>query len=207
LKKLLTFALLIACTTATGTNAALANKTEKKEEIKFDLVVPNKPFASLPGLLPNAAGHVTLIPGEKTDRLFIKVEGLPANLDYVVFLTEVPVGPFGAVQYIADFKTNADGRAEVIVNAVILEAFAFSLNCPVCSPPHGAFPRTQLDHLVIWPADPNTFRAATGIAKVGNDVAIDPSGTTIVTPFDSDGSAGPAILTDNQQIGPFSVAP
>ena len=111
--------------------------------------------------------------------------GLPPNLDLVVFLTELPLAPFGAVQYIADMTTNDDGEAEVQVKAVLFEAFAFSL--PVAGRP--AFPNTPLDHLVIWPADPDQFRSATGFVNPK-------TGATVVTPFDSDGRAGPAILTD-----------
>ncbi|GAC1340110.1 MAG: hypothetical protein NVS2B9_13930 [Myxococcales bacterium] len=153
--------------------------------VRFTLSVPTTPFATLPSFLPNARGSVEVKPGARTDRMQIHLEGLPANLDLVVFLTELPLAPFGAVQYIADMKTDEDGEAEVEVEAVLFDAFAFSL--PVGARP--AFPNTPLDHVVIWPGDPVQFRQATGFVNPK-------TGATVVTPFNSDGRAGPAILTD-----------
>jgi len=58
----------------------------------------------------------------------------------------MPVPPFGAVQYIADFTTNAAGRGSVRVDAIINEAFAFNNITGI---------RTDLNHIVFWFADPN----------------------------------------------------
>src|SRR6266511_3515416 len=79
--------------------------------------------------LPNAAARVTVFPKEDNrgvDTLDLKAEGLPPNTTFAVFLTELPVAPFGAVQYIGDFTTNAAGRGSVRVDAIIEEAFAFN---------------------------------------------------------------------------------
>ena len=166
--------------------------------VSFHLSVPTVPFATLPSFLPNVRGTVEVRPGARTDTMKIHLEGLPPGLDLVVFLTELPLAPFGAVEYIADMKTNADGEAEVQVKAVLFDAFAFSL--PVGARP--AFPNTPLDHVVIWPGDPEQFRAATGFVNPK-------TGATVVTPFNSDGRAGPAILTDgcNGPLGCTNFGP
>jgi hypothetical protein len=190
------------------------------DQVRLTLGVPALPFASLPSLLPQAEGIATVDPGDRTDRLHLKVTGLPANLNLVVFLTELPVAPFGAVQYIADMKTNDDGEADVTVKTLIFEAFAFSLGGP-----HGKFPctqstppartdRAQLDHIVIWPADPVAFQTATGIGLNFTHTDVTLGGTLIRTPFDSDyrdgsleAGAGPAILSDNPTNDPALVSP
>ncbi len=55
------------------------------------------------------------------DTLDLHAEGLRPNTTFAVFLTEMPVPPFGAVQYIGDFTTNAAGRGSVRVDAIIDE--------------------------------------------------------------------------------------
>ena len=79
------------------------------------------------------------------DTLDLHAEGLRPNTTFAVFLTQMPVPPFGAVQYIGDFTTNAAGRGSVRVDAIIDEAFAFNNITGV---------RTDLNHIVFWFADP-----------------------------------------------------
>jgi hypothetical protein len=113
---------------------------------RFDLVPASDPIAAC---LPNAAATVTIFPREDirgVDTLDLHAEGLRPNTTFAVFLTELPVPPFGAVQYIADFTTNAAGRGSVRVNAIINEAFAFNNITGV---------RTELNHIVFWFADPD----------------------------------------------------
>jgi hypothetical protein len=98
--------------------------------------------------LANAVAKVTVFPKEENhgvDTLELRAHGLPPNTTFAVFLTELPVPPFGAVQYIADFTTNAAGRGHVRVDAIINEAFAFNNITGV---------RTDLNHIVFWFADP-----------------------------------------------------
>src|SRR5438552_7860475 len=64
----------------------------------------------------NAAATVTVFPKEDVrgvDTLDLHAEGLRPNTTFAVFLTGMPVPPFGAVQYIGDFTTNAAGRGHV----------------------------------------------------------------------------------------------
>ena len=113
---------------------------------RFDLVPASDPIAAC---LPNAAAEVAVFPREDVrgvDTLDLHAEGLRPNTTFAVFLTEMPVPPFGAVEYIGDFTTNAAGRGSVRVDAIIDEAFAFNNITGV---------RTELNHIVFWFADPN----------------------------------------------------
>ena len=114
----------------------------------FDLVPASDAIANCTSM-PNPAATVTVFPGEDSrgvDTLDLHAEGLRPNTTFAVFLTELPVPPFGAVQYIGDFTTNAAGRGHVRVDAIIDEAFAFNNITGV---------RTDLNHIVFWFADPN----------------------------------------------------
>jgi hypothetical protein len=111
----------------------------------FNLVPASDPIATC---LPNAAATVTVFPTEEirgVDTLDLHTEGLRPNTTFAVFLTQMPVPPFGAVQYIGDFTTNAAGRGSVRVDAIIDEAFAFNNITGI---------RTDLNHIVFWFADP-----------------------------------------------------
>jgi len=93
---------------------------------RFNLVPASGPIAAC---LPNAAATVTVFPREDVrgvDTLDLHAEGLRPNTTFAVFLTEMPVPPFGAVQYID-------------------EAFAFNNITGI---------RTDLNHIVFWFADP-----------------------------------------------------
>jgi hypothetical protein len=113
---------------------------------RFDLVPASDAIAAC---LPDAAATVTVFPREDergVDTLDLHAQGLRPNTTFAVFLTEMPVPPFGTVQYIGDFTTNAAGRGHVRVDAIINEAFAFNNVTGV---------RTELNHIVFWFADPN----------------------------------------------------
>jgi hypothetical protein len=115
---------------------------------RFDLVPASDAIAGCTSM-PNPAASVTVFPREDirgVDTLDLPAEGLRPNTTFAVFLTQMPVPPFGAVQYIGDFTTNAAGRGHVRVDAIINEAFAFNNITAV---------RTELNHIVFWFADPN----------------------------------------------------
>jgi hypothetical protein len=115
---------------------------------RFDLVPASDAIAGCREF-QNAAASVTVFPREDTrgvDTLDLQAEGLRPNTTFAVFLTQMPVPPFGAVQYIGDFTTNAAGRGHVRADAIINEAFAFNNITGV---------RTELNHIVFWFADPN----------------------------------------------------
>lgn len=147
----------------------------------FDLVPRNATC------LPNATGRVTVFHKEETlgvDTLHLSASGLPANTDFAVFLTSADAfatPPFGAVEYIGDFTTNAAGIGSLKVDAIIAEAF---VSTNVGNPPTRI--RANLDHLVFWFADPAQVPACFGPAT---------------TPFDGDGNAGPAAMSSQGATG------
>jgi hypothetical protein len=151
--------------------------------ISFDLVPAS---AAVAACLPDATGHVTVDLKEETrgvDTLHLTAAGLPAHTDFAVFLTSrdaFAAPPFGAVQYIGDFTTNAAGNGKLKVEAIVAEAFVSTIVS-------GPRVRENLDHLVFWFADPSQAQAACGL--------------TNMTPFDGDGNAGPAAMSSLGETG------
>src|SRR2546422_11126048 len=152
--------------------------------ISFSLVPASAAVATC---LPDATGDVTVLHKEDTlgvDILHLDARGLPAHTDFAVFLTSADAfatPPFGAVQYIGDFTTNAAGIGSLKVDAIIAEAFVSTLV-------GGTRVRADLDHLVFWFADPAQAQAAC-------------TSLTAITPFDGDGQAGPAAMSSQGATG------
>ena len=96
-------------------------------------------------------------------------------------LTELPVAPFGAVQYIADFTTNGNGKGSVQVNAIIEEAFSSQVVS-------GQRLRKDLNHVVFWFANPADANECFAPADAP------------MTVFDGDGVAGPAALSSQDTL-------
>src|SRR5438046_10662117 len=74
----------------------------------FNLVPASGPIAAC---LPNAAATVTVFPREDVrgvDTLDLHAEGLRPNPTCAVFLTELPVPPFGRGHYYGDLAANDD---------------------------------------------------------------------------------------------------
>lgn len=144
---------------------------------EFDLLPRNA------ACLPNGTGHVTVFHKEDAlgvDTLRLTASGLPANTEFTVFLTERDAftsPAFGAAQYIGDFVTNAAGVGTLQVDTIVMEAFASTVVS-------GARVRANLDHLVIWFADPSDAPNCSG-----------------TTPFDGDGVAGTAALSSQGSTG------
>ncbi len=132
--------------------------------------------------LPNASAEVTIFPKEETagkDTFDLKAQGLKSNTAFAVFLTELPVAPFGAVQYIGDFTTNEAGRASLRVDTIVNEAFS-------SQPVNGQRVRKELNHVVLWFADP-----------AADESCVPGSGQS---PFDGDGVAGLAALSSRNVL-------
>jgi hypothetical protein len=110
------------------------------------------------------------------DTLDLNAQGLPPNTEFTVFLTESAVS-VGAVQYIGDFTTNAAGRGSLRVNTIVGDAFASTVV-------NGVRVRADLNHIVMWFADPDA-----------DNVCFTPPQTGPITPFDGDGQAGAAALS------------
>jgi hypothetical protein len=128
--------------------------------------------------LPNATATVTVLPKEDSrgvDTLDLNAQGLSPNTEFTVFLTESAIS-VGAVQYIGDFTTNSAGRGSMRVNTIVDDAFSSTVV-------NGARVRSELNHIVMWFADPNA------------DNACFAPQTGPITPFDGDGQAGAAALS------------
>lgn len=135
--------------------------------------------------LPHAKADVAVLHKEDAgvDTLQLHARGLPAHTDFAVFLTSADaftLPPFGAVEYVGDFTTNAAGIGSLKVDAIIAEAFSSTVAS-------GARVTAELDHLVFWFADPDQARDACGL--------------TAITPFDGDGQAGPAAMSSQGETG------
>ena len=152
--------------------------------ISFSLVPAS---AAVAKCLPDATGDVTVLHKEDilgVDTLHLDASGLPANTDFAVFLTSADAfatPPFGAVEYIGDFTTNAAGIGSLKVDAIIDEAF---VSTNVGNPPTRV--RADLDHLVFWFADPAQVPACF---------------TFVPGPFDGDGNSGPAAMSSQGATG------
>jgi hypothetical protein len=109
------------------------------------------------------------------DTLDLNAQGLSPNTEFTVFLTESAIS-VGAVQYIGDFTTNSAGRGSMRVNTIVDDAFSSTVV-------NGARVRSELNHIVMWFADPNA------------DNACFAPQTGPITPFDGDGQAGAAALS------------
>lgn len=158
--------------TAPGQNLKPLNE----QPLSFSLTQASDTIAEC---LPDATARVTVFPKEDirgVDTLDLKAEGLPANTTFAVFLTELPGAPFGAVESIGTFTTNASGRASLRVDAIIVDAFSSTLV-------GSNRVRKELNHIVIWFADP-----------ADDDFCFGPGGG-VTTPFDGDGQAGSSVLS------------
>ena len=146
------------------------------EPFRFSLVPASDTIAAC---LPNAAANVSVLPKEDSrgvDTLDLNAQGLPPNTEFTVFLTESAVS-VGAVQYIGDFTTNAAGRGSLRVNTIVGDAFASTVV-------NGVRVRADLNHIVMWFADPDA-----------DNVCFTPPQTGPITPFDGDRQAGAAALS------------
>jgi hypothetical protein len=172
-----TLATIASIALALVLNAGVAqsqNQGHNPETLRFNLVPASDEIAAC---LPNASATVTVQLAEVihgVDILDLTAEGLPPNTTFAVFLTELPIPPFGAVQYTGDFTTNEAGIGHVHVDAIVEEAFSSQLV-------NGNRVRVDLNHIVFWFADP----AADEFCVPGS----------ASTPFDGDGEAGVAAMS------------
>jgi len=153
-----------------------AQARDHEDNNTFTLVPASNAIANC---LPNASATVTVFSRDElrgVDTLDLKAEGLRPNTSFTVFLCELPNPPFGAAEYIGEFTTNAVGRGSMRVDAIINEAFSSTMV-------GSERVRKELNHIVIWFADPADDDFCPGPAN------------TIITPFDGDGVAGITVLS------------
>src|SRR5262249_46316819 len=132
---------------------------------------------------PNATAKITvLLTADEvgTDTFILNVKRFRPNTTFAVFLTELPVAPFGSVQYIADLTTNKNGKGSVEVHTLIQKAFS-------SQGVNGQRVRKELNHVVLWFSEPADANECFG-------------GNAPVTPFDGDGVAGPAAFSSKNAL-------
>jgi hypothetical protein len=164
-----------------ATNSDSVQAPAADRMIQFNLVPAANAIADC---FPNATAKVKVLLTEEevgTDTFMLSAKGLRPNTTFAVFLTELPVPPFGAVQYIADFTTNPGGKGSVEVNAIIKEAFSSQVV-------DGQRVRKELNHVVFWFANP-----------ADADACFAPA-TAPIGPFDGDGEAGPAAMSSKNAL-------
>ncbi|MEI2644601.1 MAG: hypothetical protein V9G64_01935 [Candidatus Competibacter sp.] len=163
------------------------NVARASEDIRFDLT----PSGGVRQCLPNARGEVSIDAGESAELMSVKVEGLPANTAFDVFVIQVPTLPFGLSWYQGDLTTNAKGKGKArFVGRFNIETFIVAPNvapAPVvhetpipdadANPPTGP---VHTYHLGLWFNSPADARAA-GCADT-------------VTPFNGEHNAGIQVL-------------
>jgi hypothetical protein len=109
------------------------------------------------------------------DRFAIRAHNLPPDREFTVFLIEQPGLPFGAAEYIGDFRTNKNGEGQNSFNVIVEEAFSSTLV-------GGSRVRVDLNEVGVWFADP-----------ADDDFCLGP-GAGPVTPFDGDNEAGAQVF-------------
>ena len=156
-----------------------------QDVIERDLVMIGPAVTGLRTAGFNPTGTVKVFPMTAevgTDMMKIKVSGLPPNTDFTVFLHELSDIPFGSSQYIAEMHTNKSGKASVVVNTVIMEAFALKT---AGNPPSTRLIDVDLKFVALWFADPMDSAVFVNFP---------------VLAFDGDRSSGPVVLGTQQPL-------
>jgi hypothetical protein len=129
--------------------------------------------SALGACMPNARVDVTVkltTDVRGFDSFHVEAEGLPPNTTFTVFLLEQAGAPFGVAEYIGDFTSDGQGRADNTFRLIVAEAFASTLV-------DGQRTRVDLNQVGAWFADPT-----------GDDFCLGPNSP--VTPFDGDNEPG-----------------
>jgi len=182
----------LACTSAIAQEPPGSVK-----RVTFDLV-RSPGLASFPSVAPKARGTVTIHSIGTVEIMKVKVEGLPPNTDFDLFVIQVPNPPFGLSWYQGDIETDGDGKGSgefvgrfsietFIVAPGIAPAPADPFNQPGSIPDATQNPATnpvQTYHLGLW------FNSPADVVKAG--------GPNIVTPFNGEHNAGIQVLNTSE---------
>jgi hypothetical protein len=158
-----------------------------QDEVTFEMVRS----AGAATCLPNAKARVHIESEGPVEEMRVKVEGLPPNTSFDLFVIQVPKAPFGVAWYLGDIDTNAKGRgAQRFIGRFSVETFSVapgSAPAPVVF--SGPFPDASLNppfnpiqqyHLGLWFSSPQDAMKA-GCAAT-------------VTPFNGEHNAGIQVL-------------
>lgn len=125
----------------------------------FDMAVS----AAAAACVPNAQGHVTIKQSGANQRMQVRVNGLPPNTEFALFVLQTPTGPFGMSWYQGDIVTDENGSgSQQFFGIFSSELFVFApatraapqtdpgidaTTNPVTAPVHTY-------HLGLWFSDP-----------------------------------------------------
>ncbi|MEP6650431.1 MAG: hypothetical protein ABJA74_11055 [Lapillicoccus sp.] len=164
----------------TAEQAAASSAAAKAPQVKLHMQPSS---AQLAECFPHAESTVTVdltTDAIGKDRFRMVASGLKPRTDFTVFLIEKAGAPFGAVEYIGDFTTDAHGKASNTFNLIVEEAFAFNNETQV---------RQELNSVGFWFADPKDDDGCLGAASP-------------VTQFDGDASAGVQMMNSGPDLLP-----
>jgi len=182
----------LACTSAIAQELAGSAK-----KVTFDLV-RSPGLANFPSVAPKAHGTVTVRSLGPVEIMKVKVEGLPPNTDFDLFVIQVPNAPFGLSWYQGDIETDANGNGQgVFVGRFSIETFIVAPNiAPAPADPFhepGSIPDAtqnpatnpvQTYHIGLW------FNSPADVVKAG--------GPNTITPFNGEHNAGVQVLNTSE---------
>src|SRR5262245_49742062 len=172
---ILAIALLVG---GAGCGSASANDEDVSALANDDMVLELTPSsAQLAACMPGATLEVALrftTEDAGFDRFEIRARNLPPERDFAVFLIQQPGAPFGAAEYIGDFRTNQNGNGQNVFNLIVAEAFSSTIV-------DGQRVRVDLNEVGVWFADPADDDFCLGAGSP-------------VTPFDGDNQAGAQVF-------------
>jgi hypothetical protein len=163
------------------------------------------PTNGVEACIKTATGTVTIAPTfGLVENMQVEVSGLPPNTDFDLFVTQIPVSPFGFSWYLGDLLTDSKGTAvgtfigRFSIGTFIVAPGVATAPVVLSAPPfpdastNPATAPVQLYHLGLW------FDSPKDAGKAGCG--------TVVTPFNSTHNAGVQILnTSNfgKKAGPL----
>ena len=182
-----TFLKTTAIALALAGAAVAAPASAHDEDYVFDLVAS----AGVSQCLPAASGKVRIEPGRNAEEMTVKVQGLPADTEFDVFVIQVPNLPFGMSWYQGDISTNRHGNGRArFVGRFNAETFVVAPNVAKAPVVHttpiadaSSNPQTapvHTYHIGIWFNSPEDARKA--------------GCPTAVTPFNGEHNAGVQVL-------------
>ena len=184
----------IAGLAATGVTTAQAVGGTSDHRINFALQRSAASIAA--NCLTDARAQVHVVNKGPVEVMTIDAQGLPANTDFDVFVTQLPNAPFGLSWYQGDLQSNDQGNAHAqFVGRFSIETFAVAPGTGPAPVVHDSgtikdaatnpqFAPIHTYHVGVW------FNSGQDAGNVGC--------TNALTPFNGDHTAGPQALSTKQ---------
>jgi hypothetical protein len=98
---------VVALAFACLSTAPAWSRSSSEDDFSFEMI--RSATAANARCVLNARGKVTIEPEGQVEVMKVKVEGLPPNTDFNLFVIQQPNAPFGMAWYQGDIETNAQG--------------------------------------------------------------------------------------------------